>query len=126
MGGGQQVFFGGGSKKMLEKGVNLKKMGGGKQGDKKNGGVQYFFEERVNLIFFFKNFKKLKTRNVIKTKNCVITCQYLWYANQPEVSTTSGRGCFELSQTHWQTHRHTNMAPLWLNQTSGADSDTIL
>ena len=37
--------------------------------------------------------------------NCVITAQYKDCVLRPDVSTISGRGCLEMSQTHRQTDR---------------------
>ena len=55
---------------------------------------------------------RIKKHEKKKQKKMVITAQYKRYALRPEVSTTSGRGCFELSQTDTQTDKHGNSAQI--------------
>ena len=78
----------------------------------------------VKIIFFLgggsKNQKSWKTQEIIKTEKIyIVSLQPIItrYTLQPEVSTTSGRGCFATSQAHRHTYRR--ISTLWLNQPSG-------
>ena len=123
-----------GGRRVVRKKFNNKKNRGVKNfilGGRSKWYIYIYFFWRVEWKILWKGgraqiFLSRKTRtgwkmqNIIKTerKNCVIACNCYVYTLRPEVSTTYGKGCFDLSQTYRHTDKHTDrqtdMATLWL------------